>query len=148
MPTDFSVLAKHARLNLAVPTLDIGAIRARSSASGARECLRRLAAATAIALCAGGAAAAFAGTAGGWHLWLFGNKVEVAVQSLAIVREPMAADARAVVKRAAFPMMLPDGLPRELRVLGIAYSPIERPTLLTVQYGNGSNAWAMSVSLI
>ena len=148
MPADFSTLAKRARMQIPVPALDIDVIRLRSAVSGARERLRRLVAGAAIALGAAGAAATLASTASGWHLWLFGNKVEVVVQSLAMVREPMAADVRAIVQRAAFPVVLPDGLPRGLSVFGITYSPVERPTLMTIQYGSASDPWAMGVSLI
>jgi hypothetical protein len=148
MPADFSTLGKRARMQIAIPPLDIEVIRARSAARSARERLRRLVACAGAALGAAGAAAALASTAGGWHLWLFGNNVESTVQSLAMVREPMAADVRAIVQRAAFPIVLPDGLPAGFRVRGIAYSPVERPTLLTIQYGNPSDPWAIGVSLI
>jgi|SRR5579884_333078 len=148
MPADFSTLAKRARAQIAVPTLNTDVIRARSAASSARERLRRLFAGAAIALGAGGAAAALANTAGGWHLWLFGNKVEASIRSLAMVREPMTGDVHAIMERAAFPVVLPDGLPRGLRVRGIAFSPADHPTLITVQYGTVSDPWAMGVSLI
>lgn len=148
MLSDFSTIAKRARTQIPVPTLDINVIRVRAAASNARERLRRLVAGAAIALSVAGAAAALASTAGGWHVWLFGNKVKAQIQSLATVREPMAADVRAIMQRADFPVVLPDGLPPGLRVRGIAYSPIERPTMMTVQYGSASDPWAMGVSLI
>lgn len=148
MHSNFSATAKNARMQIPVPPLDIEAIRVRSAANGARERVRRLVAGAAMALGVGGVAAALASTAGGWHLWLFGNKVEVVVQSLGAVRNPVAADVRNVVARAAFPVVLPDGVPPRLRVLGIAYSPIDRPTLMTIQYGNASDPWVIAVSLI
>jgi len=148
MHSDFSATAKNARMQIPVPPLDIEAIRERSAANGARERVRRLLAGAAMALGAVGAAAALASTAGGWHLWMFGNKVELVIQSLGIVRYPVAADVRNVVARAAFPVVLPDGVPPRLRVLGIAYSPMDRPTLMTIQYGNASEPWVVAVSLI
>ncbi len=148
MYSDFSAAAKNARMQIPVPTLDIEAIRARSEANGARQRVRRLLAGAAMALGVAGAAAALASTAGGWHLWMFGNKVEVTVESLGIVRYPEAADVRNIVARAAFPVVLPDGAPPGLRVLGIMYSPIDRPTMMMIQYGNASHPWAMAVSLI
>lgn len=148
MPVDFSTRAKNAQERIPVPVLDFDVIRSRSAANGARERMRRFVAGAAIALGVAGAAAAFANTAGGWHIWFFGNNVKAEVQSLATVREPMITDVRAVVQRAAFPVILPDGLPRGLRVRGIAYSPIERPTLMTVQYGSAADPWAMGITLI
>jgi hypothetical protein len=146
--SDFSATAKNARLQIPVPPLDFEAIRLRSAASGARERLRRLVAVAAMALGVGGAAAAFASTIGGWHIWFFGNKVEATVQSLGIVRYPRAADVRNVVARATFPVVLPDGVPSGLRVTGIAYTPIDRPTMMTIQYGNALNPYAITISLI
>jgi hypothetical protein len=146
--SDFFETARDARLQISVPPLDLQAIRLRSAANGARERVRRLVAVVVVALGIGGAAAALASTTAGWHIWLFGNNVEVTVQSLAIVRYPLAADVRSIVARATFPVVLPDGVPPGLRVTGIAYSPIDRPTMIMIQYGNGSDPWAMAVSLI
>ena len=148
MHSDFSAAAKHARMRIPVPAFAIEAIRERSAASGARERMRRLLTGTTLALGICGAAAALASTAAGWHLWMFGNKIEVTVESLATVRYPLVADVRNIVARAAFPVVLPDGVPSGLRVLGIAYSPIERPTMMTIQYGDASHPWAMAISLI
>jgi len=148
MHSDFSVAAKNARMQIPVPSLDIEAIRARSAANGARERVRGLLAGAALALGIGGAIAALASTAGGWHLWMFGNKVEVTVESLGIVRYPEATDVRNIVSRASFPVILPDGVPPGLRVVGIMYSPIDRPTMMTIQYGNAAHPRALAVSLI
>jgi hypothetical protein len=148
MLSEFSAAAKNAQSKIAVPSLDFEAIRARSAASGARERVRRLVAVAALALGVGGAATTLANTGGGWHIWFSGNKVEVTVQSLGIIRYPLATDVRNVVARATFPVVLPGGLPPRLRVTGIAYSPIDRPTMIVIQYGSPSAPFGVAVSLI
>jgi hypothetical protein len=148
MQSDFSAVAKNARLQLSVPPFDFDAIRARSTAFSARERLRRLLASAVIGLGIVGAATALASTVGGWHLSIFGNKAHVSIQSLGMIRYPHASEVRELVARAAFTVTLPADVPPELRVTWIAYSPIEQPTLMTVQYGNASQPYATSVTLI
>jgi hypothetical protein len=148
MLSDFSAAAKNARSQLPVPPFDVDAIRARSAAGDARERLRRLVTGAAVGLGIAGAATAFASTVSGWHIWFVGNRIETTVASLGLVRYPQASDVRKLVFRAAFPIVLPDGVPHGLRITGIAYSPIDQPTLMTVQYGNASNPYVTSVTVV
>lgn len=148
MPVDFSTAAKAARAQLAVPVVDVEAIRERSHAGvGARLRTRIISCAIALGILGCGAAA-FASIGGGIHLWLFGNTVEATIESFAQVRAPMASDVERIVKSAPFRVMLPVGVPRDYRVVWIAYSPAEHPTLITMSYQTPSGAPGMTVTIV
>lgn len=149
MPADFSATAKHARLQIAVPPVDIDAIRERSAGSGARARLRRIGASIAVSLGIAGSAVALAATLNhGVHVWIFGNTFEATIRSFAQVRAPMATDVERVAKSAAFPVTLPAGVPKGYRVMWIAYSPADHPTFITVNYQTPSGAPGMGVTII
>lgn len=148
MPADFSTAAKAARLQITVPPVDIEVIRARSAGSGARARLRRLVLSVAISLGVLGAAAAFASIGGGVHLWLTGTGVSAIVESFATVRDPVAADVKRIVSRATFPAVFPVGIPRTARSWWIAYSPADRPDMITIQYRDAIGKPFLSVTLV
>lgn len=148
MPADFSTAAKRARLRIAVPPVDIEAIRARSTISAGRAGLRRLTAAIAASLGVIGGAVAFANLGGGVHVWLSGNKTEAVVQSFAQVREPMSADVRSIAARTTFPVVFPVGVPRDARVLWIAYDPPGKPNMVMINYRRLSGGPYMGVTLL
>lgn len=148
MPADFSSMAKHARVRIPVPPLNLENIRARSAASGARARLRRLVLALATSLGVIGGAVAFASIGGGVHLWLTGNGVKAVVRSFTIVRDPMAADVERIASRATFPVVFPVGVPRSAHSWWIAYSPAENPDMITIQYRDALGRSYLSVTLV
>lgn len=134
MLSDFSAIAKPARAQIPVPDVPMQAILA---ASGARKRgrVRSLIFSGAITLAMVGSAAAFGTNIyNGVHLWLSGNKVMVIIHSFAIVHEPTVGDLQRVVVNATFPVVLPLGLPVGMHVDKIMYSPVDRPTMITVSY--------------
>lgn len=148
MPVDFSSAAKAARAQLAVPAIDMDAIGVRSR-TGVGVGLRARVFSWAIALGVLGTAAALAaGAHKGIHLWMSGNTMEAAIQSFAQVRAPMASDVERIANSAAFPVTLPVGVPTNYRVVWIAYSPSEHPTLITIKYETPSGAPAMAISVV
>lgn len=148
MPADFSTAAKAARLQITVPPADIEAIRQRSAASGARARLRRLVLSIAMSLGVLGTAVAFAGIGGGVHLWLTRSGVSAIVESFTTVRDPMAADVKRIVSRATFPVVFPVGVPRAARSWWIAYSPADKPNMITIQYRDTLGKPYLSVALV
>ena len=148
MPADFSLAAKHARLQIAVPTLDIAEIRERSTASSARARLRSLALSIAVSLGIVGSAVALASMNQGIHVWIFGNTFQARIQSFAQVRAPMASDVERIAESAAFSVTLPEGVPEDYRVMWIAYTPADHPTFITVRYQTPSDKPGMSVTVI
>lgn len=148
MPADFSALAKSARLQISVPSADIEAIRERSEASGARARFRRLVVWIAISLGVLGSAAAFASIGGGVHLWLTGNGVKAIVESFTTVRDPMPADVERIVSHATFPVVFPVGVPRTAHSWWIAYSPADKPDMITIQYRDALGKPYLSVTLV
>jgi hypothetical protein len=60
----------------------------------------------------------------------------------------MAQDVRRIVASAAFPVVLPAGVPRGTRIAGIMYSPTDHPELLTIQYRDASGKQILGVNII
>lgn len=148
MPADFSTAAKAARLQIAVPPIDIEAIRERSEASGARARFRRFVLSIVVTLGVLGTAAAFAGIGGGVHLWLTGNGVKAIVESFTTVRDPMATDVKGIVSHATFSPVFPVGVPRTAKSWWIAYSPADKPDMITIQYRDALGKPYLSVTLV
>ncbi|HLI97643.1 MAG TPA: hypothetical protein VKT72_16355 [Candidatus Baltobacteraceae bacterium] len=145
MPADFSVAAKNARVQIAVPPLDIDVIRERSAASSARVRWQRLATALAASLGIVGGAVALANIGGGVHLWFSGNNVKAVVESFTTVRDPMRADVQRIVSVATFPVKFP-----LLRAASewIAYSPADKPNIITIEYRDSLGKHYAGITLI
>jgi hypothetical protein len=149
MHADFSIAAKQARSQIAVPALDMGAIRARSQSFGIRTRMQRLGLSVAVALGVAGAAVALAANISqGVHVWFFGNRTVAVVKSFAQVRQPMAADVRALAAKTTFPLVLPAGVPSAAHVLWIAYDPVDKPNLVTIEYRDADGHPYMGVTLV
>lgn len=140
--------AKQARLQIRVPSLDVEAIRERSAAGRSQARIRRLAVALAASLGIIGGAVAFASIGGGIHLWLSGNKVEATVESFTMIREPMAADVQRIVSSATFPVKFPTGVPREAHGVWIAFSPADKPDLITIEYRDAAGKPYAGVTIV
>ena len=148
MPADFLQAAKAARSAIPVPALNLESIRRRSQAERASDRWRRALVCVAASLgLIGGAVALAANLNRGIHVWMFGNKIEANVTSFAQVREPMRQDVRRIVEGAAFHVLLPAGVPNDLRVLWIGYTPAAHPTTVTISYVHPSGAPGMGISL-
>lgn len=148
MPADFSTAAKAARLQITVPPVDIEAIRGRSAASSARARMRRLAFALTASLGVIGGAIAFANIGGGVHLWLTGNGVRAVVESFTTVRDPRAADVKRIASHATFPVVFPVNVPGSARSWWIAYSPADKPDMITIQYRDALGKPYLGVTLV
>lgn len=141
MPADFSAAAKAAKASIPVPPLNLETILRRSHAERASERLRRIGVSVAVALGIAGSAVALAASLNqGIHVWIFGSTVKASIQSFAQVRAPMAADVERIVKSADFPVVMPAGVPKDYRVMWIAYSPAEHPAFISVNYQASSGA--------
>lgn len=148
MHANFSVAARAARAELAVPALDIGAIRERALRGSLRARFTAVAAGIAGAGALWTAVALASNLLPGVHVWFMGNRTVATVQSFAVIRNPVAQDVRGLVASAAFPVVFPAGVPRGARVAGIMYSPADRPELLTIEYRDGSGKHILGVDII
>lgn len=149
MPVDFSAAAKAARAAIPVPALNLHAVRERSKSAAIAERARRILLAAAVSVGVLGSAAALAANLDrGIHVWMFGNTIEASVTSFAQVRSPMAADVERIVKSAAFTVTLPAGVPKNDRILWIAYSPADHPTFVQILFANPSGALPLSAAVL
>lgn len=60
----------------------------------------------------------------------------------------MTADVEHIVKTAAFPVTLAAGVPKNYRVMWIAYSPADHPTFVQVLFANPSGVSPLSVAVL
>lgn len=148
MHASFSSAAKAARAQMAVPAIDMEAIRNRAGSSAFQARIRHIAMSGAMALGLVGAAAALAANIGGVRIWILGNRADVQVESFAQVRNPTAADVASIVDRASFRAVIPARIPSGMRVKWIAYSPAERPNLIQILYGRADGSITFSVALV
>lgn len=148
MHSDFSSKGKAARDLITVPELRMELIRRRSHAATASGRKRALALAGAICLIVLGTSVGFgAKIYEGVRIWLSGGKAAVIVNSLVLVREPMASDVRKIVARATFPVILPTGVPAGTHVSMLMFAPAERPNSITIQYRNEAANFNVGISL-
>ncbi|MBV9269717.1 MAG: hypothetical protein JO165_01380, partial [Candidatus Eremiobacteraeota bacterium] len=113
-------------------------IRMRSVALRAQNNVRPLVLSAAIALATIATAAAYAPALfHGVQLFIFGEKIAVAIDSFTMVREPTRSDLENVVKRASFPVILPVGLPNGMHISRMMFAPSDRPNTITLLYSNG-----------
>lgn len=137
MSCDFAAEAKRARAQLSIPDVPLRRILMQSARTRKQNKLRTLALSAGISLATVGTAAAFGNTIySGVRLWLSGNNTAVTIQSFAITNEPTAADLKAVIGRASFPVILPAGLPKGTHLWSLKYAPAERPDAVFVDYRN------------
>ena len=137
MRTDFADSAKSARETIAVPALPWDHILARARDVDRRDRRRAyLVGAMCVAVIGIGAAAGDR-IYEGVHLRLSGGAAAVAVDSLVIVRQPMASDVRTVAERATFPVVFPVGIPAGAHVTMLQYAPPDNPNSVTLDYRDG-----------
>ncbi|HEY5257810.1 MAG TPA: hypothetical protein VIJ12_05460 [Candidatus Baltobacteraceae bacterium] len=138
MHSNFSTAGKSARELIPVPELPAEFIRSRSFATAARDRVRSFVLGGAICLAAVGAGAGLGGKIyDGVHVWLSGGKAAVTnIRSLTAMHRPKAADVRAAIARATFPVVFPVGLPAGTRVTMMGYAPAEHPNFIMVMYWN------------
>lgn len=135
MRSDFVERGRSARAQLPVPEIQMGLIR-RRVADAKRHHGVVFALSVVVALSVLGVGAAYGQKVyQGVRLWLSGEKAAVAVSAFAMVRQPMASDVRDAVSHAAFPVVLPVGLPPGTRLNMLMYSPADHPTSITISYG-------------
>ncbi len=148
MHSDFGALGRTAREHLPVPPVPFDGIRGGLRLARTRARART---ATIVALLAVAAVSAQAGIAekigGGIRLWLSGGEAAVAVRSFVMVRHPTSADLRRAVAHATFPVVLPLDTPPGSRIVYIAYAPADRPTSITLQYGDAKGDLHLGVSV-
>ncbi len=148
MHTDFSAQARSARGMIPVPDPPIGAMRERARRASAHDRIRSLAAGGAICLAALGVGAGAGGKIyESAYVWLTGGRAATLRHSFVEVREPTVADVRDIVRRAAFPIVFPAGIPSGSRVTSLLYFPHDRPDFVQVQYYNKSRGLDFGVSL-
>jgi hypothetical protein len=145
MQSDFSSKGRSARERIAVPEISMGLIRSRSHKATAQGRVRSLAVCGALVLATLGAGAALSGKIhDGINVWLSGGKVAIVVRSFEMAVEPTAADVRAGIAHASFPVVFPVGLPAGTRITGMEFSP----SSVTVRYANRRANFHVGLSLI
>lgn len=136
MPFDFATTGKSLRSNLAVPELPLEAIRGRLHAARRTERFR-LSIIAALIVAVGGAGVATGAGAkmvDTFRIWLKPGGAAVEVQAFTMVTNPRAAEVADVVHRAAFPLVLPVGLPARTRIERMMYTPADHPAAVVLQY--------------
>lgn len=135
MPVEFSSAGREARERIQTPTVPLAGIRHRAGAADRRQ---RVAFASVLAALVFASVSVGTGAAQrayqGIRIWISGSRGAIQVRSLAIIRDPMADDIRAVARSATFPVIFPSGVPARTRVVRILYSPADHPDTITVQY--------------
>jgi hypothetical protein len=129
-----------------VPDLPIGAMRDRARITSMRDRLRTFAAGAAICFVALGAGA------GGKiyqraYVWFSKGQTSTLRHSFVEVREPTVADVRDIVRRAAFTVVFPAGIPSGTRLTSLLYYPHDHPNFVQVQYSNEIRGLDFGVSL-
>jgi hypothetical protein len=127
-------MGKAARDAVIVPELSMNAIRLRSKRVGAHNRLTVAIACVAFAAGTLGAAAYGEKAVEGIRIWISGDKSAAVVDSLTMIREPLARQLRAVVAKATFPVVFPVGLPADAQVRSVIFSPAEKPNIFVVMY--------------
>ena len=88
-----------------------------------------------VSLAMAGTAAAFAtNILQGVRVWINGTKTTVFIQSFAMIRAPREADLKKIASSAAFPVIMPVGLPSGERIWALQYSPADHPTMISILY--------------
>jgi hypothetical protein len=141
MQSEFSMAGKLARDRIAVPELSMDVIRRRSHAAAATWRIQALAACAALTIAALSVGIGFSANAyNGLRVWLSGGKVGMTVSSLEFVRQPMAAELRAIVRRATFPVTFPVGLPHDGGGMDFVITPPGHPSAIMISYKTDSIA--------
>jgi hypothetical protein len=137
MPFDFSTAGRSARERIAVPGVPMESIRRGSHAARNRARVQAIAACAAIAVGAIGAGTGLgAKIYHGVRVWTHGGQASMRMHSFVMVRDPMAADVRAAIAHATFPVVFPVGVPAVNRIVRIASSPAGRPSALVISYND------------
>jgi len=148
MRSDFAGAGKSAMQQIRVPELSIDLIRARSSERSRRDHMRTLVLYAALCLSVIGVGTGLAARVySGIHVWFYGGKAAVTIDSLVSQQEPTKEDLRAVLNRAAFPVVLPVGMPAGTRIDGLKYAPLGHPNSIIVEYRNVRTNLRLTLSL-
>ncbi|MBV9439500.1 MAG: hypothetical protein JOZ24_05880 [Candidatus Eremiobacteraeota bacterium] len=145
MPSDFTDVAHRTYAEISVPPAPtLSAIRMRAQRRDKAEVRARLAVVSAVllAVSVGFASGAGAAISQQIRLWLSGSHGAAAVvHGLAFTNYPTREEIVDVTQRAAFPVVLPVGLPAQDRLIRIVSSPGDRPVVVMLMYrtpsGNG-----------
>lgn len=137
MPIDFAERGRTMMDSIVAPGIPLDALKRRSRTARVHETLRAGITAAVFGLGAVGIVSA-AMMMGGIHIWFSGNRASWSITSLRTISDPTAQQLAAVVRSAAFPVVLPVGLPVGVRITRVAISPIDRPTSITIEYRKGS----------
>ena len=138
MPSDFSAVGKVAVDSLPVPPMSFDAIRMRADTRRGGERLRRFILVGALVLGTVGTAVAGANYYQGVRLWFQGGKAAVVVQSFEMLRDPRAAEVRAAVANASFPIIFPVGVPAGSSITHVFVAPVGHPTSIAIDYHNAN----------
>ena len=141
MPSDFVEDAHHAFSNIIAPEAPISGIRerARDASAGRRAMLLRTAAVAVLSFGAIGGAAA--GLSSQVRIWMSGGHAAVDLRALDLISYPRKTELADLVHRAAFPVVLPLGLPQGARLAGVMAAPALRPTSIMFRYSLPDGNW-------
>ena len=141
MPSEFVEDAHRAFGNITAPEAPISGIRerARNAAAGRRTMLLRAAAVAVLSFGAIGGAAA--GLSSQLRVWMSGGHAAVDVRQLDMMSYPRSTELADLMQRAAFPVVLPLGLPRGARLASVMSAPALRPTSILLRYSLPDGNW-------
>ena len=148
MPSDFSEAGRRLQAAIPVPELPIASIRARSRAGRAQHRSHLVVACALAALAVLGSGSVLAARMSGMRIWLSGSSASGTITSFATVTNPTAEDLRRVVADATFPVVLPLGVPEDLHLNLLVFSPADHPNVVLVEYENGKSGSAWSWTLV
>ena len=135
MPVEFSQAGRMARDRINAPNVPLDGIRHRAQAANRRQ---RVALASIVAALVFASVSVGTGAAQrayqGVRIWISGSRGAMVLHSLAIIRDPMPADIRAIAHSAAFQVIFPSGIPAGTRIIRIMYTPADHPNTIAVGY--------------
>ncbi len=135
MSSDFVSRGRAAREELSVPPVPLEWIRSRAHVARTRDRLRAVVACAVLVVAALGTGTGIAKTVyDGVRLRLGLGGAALTVRSIVDTRNPTAADLRAAIANATFPIVLPVGLPAGSRVIRVLASADGHPSAVFVSY--------------
>lgn len=146
MPSDFVESGKRLETSIRVTDVPLSRIRERARRAHVSQRLKLLigSAATVAVL---GSGTVFAAMHGGVKMWLSGDRAAISMHSFT-VSQVDASTLRHVAQTAAFPVVLPVGIPRQWRLMQVAYAPSDHPNFIDAMYRDSKTASLKQVVMV
>src|SRR5579862_7013088 len=122
MQSEFSSAGKALRDDVSVPQVPMAAILQRSAETSVRERLRAIIATVLFGLGLASVGVVAARVYGGMQYWIHGDQAAIQMESATVFMYPSERELKAILASATFPVTLPVGLRKGIRLWGIEYA--------------------------